>query len=371
MIKVCATAFISLALLSSSVFAQSSADFDDEPQIATEVPVDGFFPTPLMIDRFINRGTEHMADQFEFDDEQLDFVRTVLKSRIPQWLQLHKAEIKVLTNEYLEAILHDEPPSPQDVSRWSDRVLPLVDGFQEVIERSAEDFEPVMTDDQLVTLEGDLAALRVGMSFVRSKLELWREGGYDPDVDWPHGSRHDEIERLEQEALENAQREARAQATGTASPKENKYPGNDNANTPSSTPTTTPATAAKKPASKPATSTDEWDQYVTDFVAHYELNPDQVASARRYLQEAKRMRDRYQTIKVDAFRKIEKRLSTADADDIADIQAEYNKLRAPIDRYFQKLKDRLNKLPTRAQRKAAAERPINPKQQPTTTPAKG
>ncbi|MGE3181939.1 MAG: hypothetical protein AB7N71_09930 [Phycisphaerae bacterium] len=355
-------AFLAYLAVAALPIAAQPTDESLDPQIATEVPSDGFFPTPRMIELIIDRATGEMSKQLEFDSEQLDYVRTVVKSRIPQWLQLHKAEIKTLSNQYFEAILDENPPTGERVSAWSDRVLPLVDGFQQVLETSVEDMAPVLTEDQMLILEGDMAALRVGISFVRSKLELWREGGYDPEVDWPHGARFNEMERAEQQVLTQAQKDARAEVLGYE-------PGSKSAGDAARATHLEDQPAAKQaPTTQPVGATDEFDRYVEDFIRHYQLNAEQTESAGRFLREAKRQRDRYQTMKVEEFRKVEARLSAAEASEIPEIRTQYEKLRAPIERYFQQLKDRLDKLPTRAQRKAAAQREVPT---PESGPAKG
>ena len=58
----------------------------EEPRRPQRIPTEGFWPTRLMIDRFIDRVTEDMGKRYEFDEDQLFQTREVIKERLPRWL---------------------------------------------------------------------------------------------------------------------------------------------------------------------------------------------------------------------------------------------------------------------------------------------
>ena len=372
-------------------FQQSDSGFEDSAATAQRTllvddedePVDGFFPTPKMIDRVIDRVAEGMAEHLDLDESQRSAVAQALRTRVPGWLNQNRNEIKRLTNAYFEALLDDHPPPADDVADWARRASPLMDQFRGVVEEVVGDFSAALNESQAATVQSELAAFRVGISVVQSKLQLWAEGGYDPEVDWPRGAKYAEMEAAEQAALEKAQEEARKAVlsadrahaaaelndpgvervraemqsgaqiavVGEISP-----PKEDRGMVPVDVVVTTtrPAIAASKPAVLEVQ--DEWGRYVDAFVARYALDEGQQNSARLFLREARRRRDRYQESKLEDFRKLEAALRKPGDKNIEQLQREYRALQAPIDRCFDQLKERLEKLPTRKQRRDALER---------------
>lgn len=304
------------------------------------VPEDGFFPTPRMIEGILHRIAEAYGEKLELDDEQREFFEEVLETRVPQWLQRNKPAIKTLLNQYFEAVLADEPPVAADVAEWAQQMIPLVQGFQSLAAASVEDLRAALTDEQAGILDADMAAFNVGVSFARSKMELWAAGEYNPETDWPRGARHEEASAIEEKAVREAQERARSEVTGQ--------------------PVATAPTADSRPASPavdPAHAPeDAWTRYVREFCARYEFTREQSETAQRFLREARRLRDRYQVKRLEDFRRLEAALRDPGQKDLEKLQAEYKRLQAPLDRYFQQLKDRLDQLPTRAQRRTALEK---------------
>ncbi len=323
---------ITLTCLPPITFAQNDLGEPDE------VPVDGFFPTPVMVDRAIDRITEELAEQLELDDEQLDQFREVIKARVPQWLERNKGEIKRLTNRYIEALLNGEPPSIEDVAGWANRTLPLAAELHEVIQECGDKMRPHLTYDQAIILDGDLAAIRVGFSALSSKMQLWADGGYDPDIDWPQGAKHREAQQAEHQAHIKAEEAARRAAMGV--PDDEPLPRRPS------------EVAAAQKAGQ-----DEWEKYVERFIERYQLQDGQRERAQVFLREAMETRDRYLAIKLPDYQKLEALIKkTEDPEDLKKYEKRYQRLKAPVERYFTRLKERLDTLPTRSQRLAAAER---------------
>lgn len=326
--------------------APGAVDHDRNPGepdprgIPPTVPEDGFFPTPRMIEGILHRIAEAYGEKLELDDEQREFFEEVLETRVPQWLQRNKPAIKTLLNQYFEAVLADEPPVAADVAEWAQQMIPLVHGFQSLAASSVEDLRAALTDEQAGILDADMAAFNVGVSFARSKMELWAAGEYNPETDWPRGAKHEEASAIEEKAVREAQERARSEVTGQ--------------------PVATAPTADSRPANPAADPAhgpeDAWTRYVREFCARYEFTREQTETAQRFLREARRLRDRYQVKRLEDFRRLESALRDPGQKDLEKLQADYKRLQAPLDRYFQQLKDRLDQLPTRAQRRGALEK---------------
>lgn len=114
-----------------------------------------------------------------------------------------------------------------------------------------------------------------------------------------------------------------------------------------------------RPASQPAIIRnkvdDEWERYTREFIGRYQLTEEQSQAAWKILRDCQAQRTRYLSAKRETIRRLEERLQgKKTADEGAEILAQLEELKKPIQRIFeQELKPRLDRLPTRVQRRAA------------------
>ena len=88
----------------------------------------------------------------------------------------------------------------------------------------------------------------------------------------------------------------------------------------------------------------------------YQLTEDQQARAHKVLRSAHEQRDRYLRRAGARIAQVQQKLKEAKTESArAAAQAEGQELARPVDRMFKQLKERLNKIPTRKQRVAAAQ----------------
>lgn len=303
----------------------------------TPIPTEGFWPTKVMMERIFDRMTEDVARQYEMDDDQRERTAALLKDRIIAWLDENRGEIQSLTNEFLETQFNNAPPTPEAVAKWSQRVLPLVEEFSQVAEDITESMAEYLTDDQVVKLEGDRAAFQTGVTFATNKLRTWSEGHYDPKTEWfSHGPAREEAAHREAEALEAqmdaAQAQAQADAQAQLAEAERSEP------------------RTRGPA-KAAVPKDEWTKYTEDFIRKYDLNEEQRQKAMSMLHDRQVERDTYLRRKGDEIEKATQLAADAQTDEErAHARQVTERLNAPVERMFTKLKEGLMKLPTRLQR---------------------
>ncbi|MCC6360027.1 MAG: hypothetical protein IT450_14885, partial [Phycisphaerales bacterium] len=103
---------------------------------------------------------------------------------------------------------------------------------------------------------------------------------------------------------------------------------------------------------------DEWTLYVERFIAKYDLDQEQQSKARLFLSNAQERRDNYLSSadNVKKIEELEKLFRSADNEQLIETaEAKYKALMAPVDNAFETLKEKLDTLPTRAQRKKALE----------------
>ncbi len=308
-----------LAMFATAALAQDIGERDeDRSRRADKIPTEGFWPTQKMMERFINRITDGISDEYDFDDDQLEMTRDLFKAQFPEFLNENRAEIQTLLNEYFEALLDDGPPAPEEVAEWAGRVQPLMAEFGEVCDEVTEGMREYINDEQMVMLDAQYVAFQTGMKMVQNKLAIWADGDYDPETEWiRQNSGH--RSREEREDAERATEEAEAERAAAEAPK------------------------------------DQWTIYTEQFIERYQLNDEQKQKAFEFLRRQQEARDRYLRRNADEMAHITKLLTEAESDEAraASVEA-YERLNAPVDRIFEQLKDRLDTLPTRAQRKAAA-----------------
>lgn len=107
-----------------------------------------------------------------------------------------------------------------------------------------------------------------------------------------------------------------------------------------------------------------WSRYVRDFIAKYALNTEQTQKALVILSDCQRLANEYVTKKRDNFQQIQNDISAAQSNSNKEAEAKHReqmtRLRKPIDDIFAKqLVPRLDKLPTREQRRNAETQPAS------------
>ncbi|MFH1747996.1 MAG: hypothetical protein ABIG44_13255 [Planctomycetota bacterium] len=336
-----------LTLTAALALPQDYYDEDEErPKKKDALPPAGFWPTQRMMDLFLDRMTEEMSGTYDFDEDQLYNTRELFKERFPTWLNDNRGEIMQLTNEYLEALLAGEAPDSEYVADWAQRTLPLVDEFTDLFEGVSVDMRAYMTEEQQVILDGQMAAFRVGVSYVNQRLGVWSEGGFDAQTEWPGSPEHRQHERQREREMHKEAREAELRAKGE---------WNEEAETAAAA-----AADADQPNDRSADrpgdqSRDEWTRYVDNFIRRYQLNQEQKEAAYKYLRYQQEQRDKYLRRSGGKLAEAHEAVKKADSDQQREkTTRQVNLLERPLERMFTQLKEKLDKIPTRAQRQAAA-----------------
>lgn len=340
-----AAAIAIVTIFSTNSYAQQEDD-QQQPGRRSGIPTEGFWPTQAMLDRAFERIVRDMSRDYGFDDQQREMATELVRDTLTRYLNENRDEIQALMNRYIEAVMNEDAPAPDDVATWSQRALPLVNKFRAEVDTMAERMRGFLTEDQQYILDGNIAAFHTGMDFGTQRLQSWAAGEYDPETEW---IRNPGVERRERERLHevrrqmlDARRQAITQATGQ----------------PAAEPFSGAATAAEaRPVgatSKPAAPPDDWERYVEQFVRKYDLNEDQRQRAFQFLTARQRERDQQLKRRGPQMERIEKLYKEAKTpEEVARAEAEFEKLNAPIERIFDNLKRQLDTLPTREQRRKA------------------
>lgn len=115
-----------------------------------------------------------------------------------------------------------------------------------------------------------------------------------------------------------------------------------------------------------------WDRYVEEFIQRYNLDDAQQQQARTILADCKKQATRYLEGRKSRFERLEQQLAALQAQkdpadakkrsaEIAELNRQRQEMHEPVARIFEKqLKPRLERIPTRAQRRAAEEAAAKP-----------
>ena len=336
----------------------ASAGRADEPR--KKRPEGSIWPSPRLIDLFLRKVAADMANDYGFDEYQRDEAERVLRERIGKFLEENRPQLEKLVTEFLEAQVADEPPDPQFVAEWAKRAQPLLAKAHDLLYDVADDMRDFMTDEQQIQLDGYLAAFDVGVEMTQKRLQRWAAGEFDPQTEWvgnpqarklDRQRRREMYQRMEQarsEVLQQYEGGGEAAAGGGLAPGERARAG-----------------AEARKARQARGATDAWERYVEQFIARYQLDAQQQQKARLFLRRQREARDTYLARKAGQMERIEKLYKQAKTpEQVQQAEAEYKKLMAPVERMFEVLKSKLETLPTRAQRRAAAKREIEEKPAP-------
>ncbi|MEW6251286.1 MAG: hypothetical protein AB1716_11610 [Planctomycetota bacterium] len=329
------------------------------PSASADSTAGMYWPTDRVVDLFIDRFTEAMAQRYTFDETQMLKTRAAIKARFPAWLSEHRAEIQGLFNEYLESALSPEPPTPAQAADWAQRAMPLFQEGLGMAQNTMQEMYGFLNEEQAARVARHEAALGVITGVVTQRLERWAAGGFVPEDEWVRSETFVARQPAEEENLRAMVRQARVAAKRLNRAGQALGGGTTIAPPP-------PTGNSGQPAVTPdAAPHDDWAVYVEQFIQKYQLNEAQQNKAREFLRQAQDERTRYLSRKSAEIKALERRVAAAKADaEREELRADYEDLVGPVEDTFKRLKQKLGRLPTSAQRKAAGEDPKAARQQP-------
>lgn len=285
--------------------------------------------TQRMLDGMIAQTVGDLAGRYEWDAEQAENIRALLRRRATEFLRRRAPEIQDVALAFMETRLNTEPPSQEFAADWSTRAGELLTELRAEVSAGVEDAGDVLTEEQFARLSADVGALDAGLSLVDGKLRHGAAGGFDPGRDWEQLRPGDS-------------------ARGVISPNAPVVARADESHEKVEPIGKTSMAIASQPA-------DEWAAYTERFIRRYQLDDAQSQRARTLLQVAQSQRDARQTSHREALAQARRRVAEARTDEERSAAREaLEKQLAPFERMFTRLREKLDSLPTRAQRTAAA-----------------
>jgi hypothetical protein len=232
------------------------------------------------------------------------------------FLRDNRRELQPLINEYFEARLSVEPPTREQMQAWAKRARPMADRVRKHIENGNQEIRRLLNPLQLVKFDSESLGMKAGLDALQDRLREWERGEFTAEQFWQPPPGYKPVNS--DDAPENSQ-------------------------------------APKHPADQIEVELDRWDVYVADFIAAHGLDESQQRTATSILREVKERarahRDRH---RLD-IAKLERSIAAGREEDQDQVQAELERLYGPIDDLFTELQERLSRVPTDAQRRAATQ----------------
>ncbi len=292
----------------------------------------------------LNVLTDGLADRYQLDEQQRAHLSDMIEQATTELVSRHSERILGYAGEILQARAGGDPFTPEQVARWTEQAGPVFDDATKMFNRRVEEFARELRPAQRDLLERDVKADRHRQEQVRGMMDQWRKGNWTA-ADW--GLDADPIQQRNAVMATALSGKTPPPASGTPQPpagateqpskpdhqQSDDDDDDDNSDHAVQTPhVEQPASRPVRPTSVPA---DDWARYVLSFIERFSLDDEQQQRAWQMYRES--------SIRKDEI--VQRSAKTGKKPDTRTNQQ--------IERAFDQLKLRLERLPTRAQRAAA------------------
>lgn len=299
-------------------------------EVTSPAELEGFSLSPKLAELLLVRWADGIGRKYDMDESQRTKLREAMLKRWNGFLHDNHVAVEKLANEFLEMRFDAAPPTKQRVRVWAERMTPMVEKLRVHFDQGADELRNLLTPPQRVQFEADALKLGVGLAFAEQRLRQFRDGEFEVNDLWrePGEKRRRPRRRGGKDVLKTL-----------------------NADTTSTAP-------AHEEADQILMELDAWERYVKDFILTYSLDEGQRDAALSVLSElqtrARAHRD-YRRVEIAMLEK-EIESFTGDAAKLEEMKKRLTELYGPIDAMFRELKDRIEKVPTAAQRTVEKEK---------------
>ena len=269
------------------------------------------------VDQMIKQASDNVSRRYNLNPEQAELTRKMMHDRVTRFLDENEQAIWPLVRDLARQQLTGktfDPANPADMSaakRIGDAALPVVEKARKAIYEANAEWGEILSDEQKELHEYDLKEMKGQFAQINSNFEAYKAG--NPTTQLPM------FPAYEPKADEPATPRRPLSGIEPAGPKEHR-----------------------------------WDAYVRAFIRKYELDAGQKGAAETILRDEKEHAARYRVSKAEQFKAVEKKLKESldgNLEKRAAARREELVLNKPIDGFYEKLKTRLDKIPTSAQKK--------------------
>ena len=302
--------------------AQEPAELPAEKPKSTPGMQDsaGFWPSPRMTEYALRRWSAQVANEYELGEEQTQALEEMMLRRWPKWMKQNRRLIQPVVNEFMENRIAPEPPSPEQISKWAGRALKAFGSARDELREAQDEFRRTLSPSQKMRFDVDVTKMNVGMEVFEQKIKTWQEGQYATREFWdrPHWM-------------------PKETTNGKASPDPSAKGGGTEL-------------AGTEPQTVPL---DRWESFVADYIRRYSFDQEQTTSAWSIMGDLRAQAEAHKDRHREEYEQIEQRVAQAKDGDRRNWVDRRKFLDNRIDRLFEELKDRLERLLTDAQRNSA------------------
>ncbi|MCH8807385.1 MAG: hypothetical protein IH986_15055 [Planctomycetes bacterium] len=317
-----------------------------------------------------------LVRKYNLNEEQDEFTQKMLREKTERFLANHEDEIRVLIDRLFDARTGGDI-SPAELIAWGKRAQPIYDDAREIIISGNDEWREILTEEQRRIHDQDLKLM--WESFARTEDQLGRIVTGEMSIEDfrnPRRPRTNSRPRTTvtpkpqpppQTLAPKSPPVVRAQPRTIPPTRPNTRSTRSTdrqvrPQPPTNTRTKTPRRGSSRSSTKTAGNFEgKWDAYTKDFIEKHQLNDDQKQKALTILQDCKDKAKRVMLKNKPRIAKLDQQnealKSSKDKDRgqrMAEIVKKKLKFLEPVNLIFEKdLKPRLDKLPTRAQRRAA------------------
>ncbi len=269
-------------------------------------------------DKMIEMACDQIGRRYNLTPEQDEYTRALMSQRVKRFLATYEGEIRSLLKEAWTLRLRRETPTTETARTWAERAAPIFKAAKKEILEGNQEWREVLNEQQQRIHDVDMRVMDANFRVTSQRLDRWRGGGFDESRDWARGGFLGAIARPQR-------------------------------------PTSPPKLRDR---GLPRVQEDYWEQYVRRFIQNYKLDESQTQAAQSILSECKQRAKEYRQGRKEQFEKANTKYREAlaatprNVESIREARRQVSELNRPIKELFRELRDRLDGIPTAAQKQA-------------------
>lgn len=332
------------------------------------------FSKMLNVDALMDNYIRFLSRKYDLSEEQDAFTQEFVHQRVNVFLDRNRDKLAGLVDQLFE-VRTGRDMSPEELTAWGRRVLPIYEQAKITIVGANAEWREILTEEQRLIHDEDVKLMYESFTKTEDQLQRIITGQMTVE-EFRNPTRRQTPRRM---VVERQSGEAPREIVGDSGARSGTVPR----------PTvrkTSPRTVVSKGEQAESSQRDrstrdrsrgkseakrvsekdqmgKWEAYVRQFIEKYKLNAEQQTQAYKILKSCQQQADRHMRSCRPLIERLDRQMeklkgSKEKAQQLSDLTAKRNKLLAKIDDIFEnQLKPRLEKLPTRAQREAAAKAP--------------
>ena len=294
---------------------ESSGWTDESDRFARDLACEVASIPPWEPLKRLNLFNERITGRYGLSKEEAGRFQSAVMREAGGLLMRHTGVILEQAREGMQARVHGEPFTAEQIARWTKRSQPLITEMRKSVDRLVAEVEPMVEPGKRKLLEGDLKSFKKRKRHMDKLRVRWAGGQWEPE-DW--GLQNDPVQTA---ASPVGRSEAASRVRGRAAvPPERQQPK----------PTKIPHWVAYKPST--------WFAYVLDCQKRFNLDSGQMSTAESIHAELLDRAKCYAEAHADTLKAIPARERAA------------HEAYEPIRSLFGELQSRLDAIPTTSQR---------------------